>query len=66
MWVIFLGKCDGAYRCVEAKGINYGTICSNVTDNDWQYGLHFSVGKLRYGELQVGYHDRKIQYYTKR
>mgnify|MGYP001118202432 FL=1 len=38
---VFLGKCDGAYRCVEAKGINYGTICSNVTDNDWQYGLLF-------------------------
>ena len=38
---VFLGKCDGAYRCVEAKGINDGTICSNVTDNDWQYGLLF-------------------------
>lgn len=38
---VFLGKCDGEYRCVEAKGINYGTICSNVTDNDWQYGLLF-------------------------
>ena len=38
---VFLGKRDGAYRCVEAKGINYGTICSNVTDNDWQYGLLF-------------------------
>lgn len=38
---VFLGKCDGAYRCVKAKGINYGTICSNVTDNDWQYGLLF-------------------------
>ena len=38
---VFLGKCDGTYRCVEAKGINYGTICSNVTDNDWQYGLLF-------------------------
>lgn len=38
---VFLGKYDGAYRCVEAKGINYGTICSNVTDNDWQYGLLF-------------------------
>lgn len=38
---VFLGKCDGVYRCVEAKGINYGTICSNVTDNDWQYGLLF-------------------------
>ena len=38
---VFLGKCDGTYRCVEAKGINYGTICSNVPDNDWQYGLLF-------------------------
>ena len=38
---IYLGRRDGAYRCVEAKGINYGTICSNVTDNDWQCGLLF-------------------------
>lgn len=38
---VYLGKRDGAYRCVEAKGIAYGTICSNVSDNDWQYGLLF-------------------------
>lgn len=38
---VFIGKRDGAYRCVEAKGINYGTIYSNVTDNDWQCGLLF-------------------------
>ncbi len=38
---VYLGKRDGAYRCVEAKGINYGTICSNVSDNDWKCGLLF-------------------------
>ena len=38
---VYLGKRDDAYCCIEAKGINYGTICSNVTDNDWQYGLLF-------------------------
>ena len=38
---VFLGKCDGTYRCVEAKGINYGTICSNVSDDDWKCGLLF-------------------------
>ncbi len=38
---VFLGRRDSAYWCVEAKGINYGTICSNVTDNDWQCGLVF-------------------------
>ena len=38
---VYLGKRDGAYRCVEAKGINYGTIYSNVSDNDWKCGLLF-------------------------
>ena len=38
---VYLGKRDGTYRCVEAKGINYGTICSNVSDNDWKCGLLF-------------------------
>lgn len=38
---VFLGRRDGEFWCVEAKGIDYGTICSNVTDNDWQYGLLF-------------------------
>ncbi len=38
---VYLGKRDDAYCCIEAKGINHGTICSNVTDNDWQYGLLF-------------------------
>lgn len=38
---VYLGKRDGAYRCVEAKGINYGTICSDVSDNDWKCGLLF-------------------------
>lgn len=38
---VFLGIRDGAFLCMEAKGIAYGTICSNVTDNDWQCGLLF-------------------------
>lgn len=38
---VFLGSRDSEYWCVEAKGINYGTICSNVSDNDWQCGLLF-------------------------
>ena len=38
---VFLGRRDGEFLCVEAKGIAYGTICTNVTDNKWQYGLLF-------------------------
>ena len=38
---VFLGRRDGEFLCVEAKGIAYGTICTNVTDNNWQYGLLF-------------------------
>lgn len=36
---VFFGRRGGEDWCVEAKGINYGTICSNVTDTDWQCGL---------------------------
>lgn len=38
---VFLGRRDREYWCVEAKGINDGTVCSNVRDNDWQCGLLF-------------------------
>ena len=38
---VFLGRRDSEYWCVEAKGINDGTICSNVRDNAWQCGLLF-------------------------
>lgn len=38
---VYIGRRDGEFWCVEAKGIAYGTIRSNITDNDWQYGLLF-------------------------
>lgn len=28
--------------CVEAKGINYGTVKTRVSATKWQYGLTFS------------------------
>jgi len=39
---VYVGMENGVPMCVEAKGINYGTIKSKVSDTKWQYGLTFS------------------------
>lgn len=41
---VYVGKDkEGKPLCVEAKGIDYGTICSPITNpNRWSYGLTFS------------------------
>jgi hypothetical protein len=38
---IYIGTQNGVPLCVEAKGINYGTIRSAVANTPWVYGLTF-------------------------
>ncbi len=45
---IYVGIRRGNRCCVEAKGINYGTIISKVEDTDWKAGLTFSDLKYEY------------------
>lgn len=49
---IYVGKQKENMYCVEAKGINYGTILSKVEENDWKAGLTFP-------DIQYEY-ERKI------
>lgn len=45
---IYIGnRCKSGY-CVEAKGIDYGTILSKVEDTDWKAGLSFPDMKYEY------------------
>ncbi|MEI3339110.1 MAG: peptidoglycan-binding domain-containing protein [Eubacterium sp.] len=44
---VYIGVWKGIPRCVEAKGIDYGTILSNVEDTDWKMGLLFSDIRYR-------------------
>lgn len=45
---IYIGKHDKKYLCVEAKGIDYGTIISKVGDTDWEAGLTFPDIRYEY------------------
>lgn len=38
---VYIGLVNNVPTCIEAKGINYGTIQSKVSDTPWQYGLTF-------------------------
>lgn len=63
---VFCGKnSKGQYYCVEAKGIDYGTIASVLTDNNkWLYGLTFNYIDYEYDKaLPVTY--KKENPYTK-
>ena len=63
---VYCGKnSKGQPYCVEAKGIDYGTIASLVTPNDkWKYGLTFSDIEYEYDEaLKIFY--KKENPYTK-
>lgn len=45
---IYIGKQNKNMYCVEAKGINYGTILSRVEDTDWKAGLTFPDIRYEY------------------
>lgn len=38
---VYIGKVNGVPMCIEAKGINYGTVMSKVSATKWVYGLTF-------------------------
>ena len=38
---VYVGKKENISYCVEAKGIDYGTIISKVEETDWKMGLLF-------------------------
>ena len=38
---VYVGKVDGVPMCIEAKGINYGTVMTKVAATKWVYGLTF-------------------------
>lgn len=38
---VYVGKVDGVPMCIEAKGINYGTVMTKVSATKWVYGLTF-------------------------
>lgn len=38
---VYIGKVNGVPMCIEAKGINYGTVLSKVSATKWVYGLTF-------------------------
>lgn len=49
-----VGVYVGNGYCVEAKGIDYGTIKSKVSDTKWQYGLTFDDMMYRYEKTVCG------------
>ncbi len=38
---VYIGKINGVPMCIEAKGINYGTVQTKVSSTKWVYGLTF-------------------------
>lgn len=38
---VYIGKVNGVPMCIEAKGINYGTVMTKVSSTKWVYGLTF-------------------------
>jgi len=38
---VYIGKVNGVHMCIEAKGINYGTVQTKVSATKWVYGLTF-------------------------
>lgn len=38
---VYIGKINGVPMCIEAKGINYGTVQTKVSATKWVYGLTF-------------------------
>lgn len=50
---VYIGMENGVPMCVEAKGINYGTIKSKVSATKWVYGLTFADMEYSY-KISVG------------
>lgn len=39
---VYIGKVNGVPMCIEAKGINYGTVMTKVSATKWVYGLTYA------------------------
>lgn len=39
---VYIGKVNGVPMCIEAKGIDYGTVMTKVSATKWVYGLTFA------------------------
>lgn len=39
---VYIGKVNGIPMCIEAKGIDYGTVMTKVSATKWVYGLTFA------------------------
>lgn len=57
-----VGVYIGNGKCVEAKGIDYGTIESRVSDTNWRYGLTFSDMTYSYSKKISGTSKGKNPY----
>lgn len=51
---VYIGKENGVPMCMEAKGINFGTVKTRVADTKWVYGLTFSDMEYEYAEKVNG------------
>lgn len=45
---VYIGMENGVPMCIEAKGIDYGCVKSNVSSTNWKYGLTFSYISYEY------------------
>jgi hypothetical protein len=49
-----VGVYVGDGKCVEAKGINYGVVMTEVSSQKWEYGLTFDDMEYSYAEKVAG------------
>lgn len=49
--------------CIEAKGINYGVVCTNVSSQKWQYGLTFEDMEYSY-DVSVEGTSKAVNHYS--
>ena len=51
---VYIGKVNGVPMCIEAKGINYGTVMTKVSATKWVYGLTFKDMDYTYDTKVAG------------
>lgn len=51
---VYIGKVNGVPMCIEAKGINYGTVQTKVSSTKWVYGLTFKDMTYSYETKVLG------------
>lgn len=61
---VYIGMEDGEHMCIEAKGIDYGTVKTKVSATKWQYGLTFDDISYDYDVPILGKDQYKNPYPT--